>query len=692
MKTVVALVLILVLCASCFTITGCAKENPGYSTEEHVTINTAILYNKLRVTFTAADGSTPYLAANGKTYNIGDFKPVWEELQNRLNFTINDVAVASAKATNDSFDELKLTNFEGVNMLNAGTSRIIEYGQKGSFVDISQYLDNMPNLKKFLDTNPGVAQQIKAGDGKTYYVPYFDGFDDIEKTFIMRADWVEKLLDGDAQTYDTATELENTYYTNYMPASTTDKPIVVDAVKADGTGTQKITKKYAKNVVLLQNALAEKNGKTLTEALKSYIDSTYGKTYAKRSDLFCGQDAAWDADELVALLRCVITNTELLTGQTENQVVGFWPREYTTNRTSELVRLAAIWGIRGLESRSNWFYIDDNGELQDSRLDMETMDGIEKLNQLYKEGLILKDFDKAESSGAANGNHRDALCKANLGFMTYDYVQTTCAVNNYKEINGVYQGFNLTPVITPVAKWGNDYYRFTESWRSVKTEGWAITSSTTGKELERCLKLVDYMYSVEGNTLMSYGPKEWIDGTIVYKGETVPKLSEIALTELNTLAKGNYTNFYRMWLGGTFPVGYIKQQGMEYQTVAENGKVGLEKVENAIALGVIKHVVFDTTKLEGHKSWMITPTSYALDDQDNTLINDECQSLSSNFNPGSKASNVVLFINYIINGFEGTDASGAKLLSKQGLIDQIVTWGGQKFENIHQAAYADMIK
>ena len=173
------------------------------------------------------------------------------------------------------------------------------------------------------------------------------------------------------------------------------------------------------------------------------------------------------------------------------------------------------------------------------------MDGIERLNQLYKEKLILQDFNDNSATSGGSGKYREDLCKDNLGFMTYDYNQTTTILNRAHEEE--HEGFNLAPVMPAIANWLNDgkYFHFTESIRSVKTEGWGITTNATGNVLYKALQLFDYFWSEEGNRLMSYGPEAWIDGTIEYMGRTVPKLSAKALEELATLAAGNYTNYYR---------------------------------------------------------------------------------------------------------------------------------------------------
>ena len=134
----------------------------------------------------------------------------------------------------------------------------------------------------------------------------------------------------------------------------------------------------------------------------------------------------------------------------EYDAVPFYVRKYQAGRVQQMFSFMNIWGVKGLESRSNWFYIDENGELQDGRFQPELLDGVERLNMLYKEGLILQDFDKDESTAGLNGgDHRARLSNDNLGFMTFDYCQTTTVYNDTVSI----EGFNLTPVIPPVADW-----------------------------------------------------------------------------------------------------------------------------------------------------------------------------------------------------------------------------------------------
>ena len=371
--------------------------------------------------------------------------------------------------------------------------------------------------------------------------------------------------------------------------------------------------------------------------------------------------------------------------------MGFFPRKYQAGRIHQLFSLMEIWGVKGQESRSNYFYFDDEGKLVDGRFTPEAMDGLERLNMLYNEGLILKDFDKDESTAGLNGgDHRARLYNSNLGFLTLDYNQTTTVYNDSVDI----EGFDVTPILPPVADWNKDgkYYQFVSSWRSVKTDGWAILSKLANDpaKLNRALALFDFLYSPEGNTLFSYGPEAWIDGEIEYNGKMVPKLSDAALTELKELANGNYTNYYRKWLGATLPIGYVKEQGMEYQTVPDKGKVGLNYILRACELGTVKHLV-PTLKDGMPASMMMVPTAFALTAEEEQLITDSCDDLIVSFRDGNNDTDRIIFTDYVINGFGGTDANGNKLFDKEGLIDYLYnTLNGKIFDACYESAYGRM--
>lgn len=663
---------------------------------ENVTLDMSVFYNNsvyMKYTVDGGNGKpqSEYNAADGKTYREGDWKPTWAELQKRLNFTINDVVPTDAKNVAAAYTTLEAQGFEGVDIMVAPAAKVSDAGvTNGTFLNLNKYLDKMPNFAKFLNENTIVKTSITSGDGGIYYAPYFDGYNDIERMFMVRIDWVQKLLDDDAATYDTARTVD-TYYQPYMPETLDTK---VTSVKADGSATQEITVKYDKNIISIQNALDVKNGETLTKALKDYIDSTYGNQFAKRSDLFCGQDASYNADELVALMRCVLANPQLLSGQSEMDVVPFFPRKYQAGRVQQLFSIAEMWGVRGLESRNGYFYINENGELCDARYDMAMMDALERMNAMYKEGLILQDFDKDESTKGLDGSeHRARLLQANLGFCTYDYNQTTTVYNTLDE---KIDGFNFGVILPPVADWDNNgsYYRNTASWRSVKTDCWTILAKVADNEakLNRALALFDYLYSEEGNRLMSFGPEAWIDGTIMYNGKEVPKLNEKTLTELKELANGNYTNYYRMWLGAAFPIGYVKEQGMEFQTVHEKGKPGLEYILNACNLGAMRHLVVSESDAKSKADTMV-PTTFALSKMEVTMINDNCADLNNAFKNGNNDTDRIFFTDYVIYGFGGTDANGNKLLDKQGVIDYLYKdLKGETHLACHQSAYDRMLE
>ena len=200
----------------------------------------------------------------------------------------------------------------------------------------------MPNFKSYLEANPIVLLSV-TGNTKTgaiYFSPYFDGVNDIERMPLMRVDWAAKLLDGEGAF--AAEESGTTAAPVYEPYMPTSGQLGLETPTADGTATEMVTKDYDAygNIIAKMNEKGAMSGVEAVNMLREYIDKTYNGYYGiKRSDLFIGQNAAWDADELVALLRCVVANAKTLNGT--DTVCGLFSREDNNNqRKIDLYRLA----------------------------------------------------------------------------------------------------------------------------------------------------------------------------------------------------------------------------------------------------------------------------------------------------------------------------------------------------------------
>ncbi len=531
--------------------------------------------------------------ANGKTYHTGDLKPTWVEVEERLGMKFEDKYQGNKASDEYKFWQDRLGE---VDMISGTASQLTESGVAGNLINIADYLDLMPNFKAYLEANPIVRLSI-TGDtttGAIYFSPYFDGVDDIERMPLMRTDWVEKLLNGAGEfTADACGNLNAAAYEPYMPTS---GKISVEVVKADGSAVETIEKNYDKagNIVKVMNdalAAGTVDGVQAVNMLRKYIDEAYNGYYGEnRADLFIGQNAAWDADELVALLRCVVANARTLNGT--DSVQGLFSREDDNNqRRVDMFRFCGtLFGVRGLESRQDYLYVGTDGKLHDARQEADTYVALERMNDLVQEGLISKSFiDSSKESSAT-------MLENDLGFMHYDYNQTQTVYNATKLQNGE----KYMAVMVPVARWNDGeekFMRFTESWRSVKTDGWAISKAGVADNQDKlyaALKLIDYAYSYEGQILMSYGPDEFIktnaDGSYVtfnFNGTQMPVIADATYDELWEKASGNYTNYARQYLGST--LSFLKSQAFEYQCTHVVGKEGAGYISTAIGLGVIKH-------------------------------------------------------------------------------------------------------
>ena len=641
----------------------------GYQKKEHaISFSNADYIKEL-------DGTTGQITLpDGVTYREGDLKPTWQQISNDLKINFKDLFTGAGSAKNE-FNAWK-AKLEEVDIVAGATTVLQEAGAQGDLVDIAQFLDKMPNFKAYLDANTIVRLSI-TGDTKTgaiYFSPYFDGVDDIERYPLVRSDMVVALLDGTTEYKGANRALAAASYQPYMP---TEGKVEIESLNADGTATQKITKDYskAKNIIVQMNEALAKGtltGDAAVAMFRKYIDDMYGTTYANRSDLFLGYDAAWDADELVALLRCAVASLNDTDGKA---ISGLFSRESSNlQRNVDLFRFAgSLFGVRGLEARSDYLYFDSEGELHSARSEEDTYLAMERLNALYKEGLLTIGDDVKSTD----------RIKKNAGIVSYDYCQTQTIINN-----SLAEGAEYTCMMVPVAKWfdgteGGNWMRFTESWRSVKTDAWAISkagvSNSDGSyntdKLNAALKLIDFAFSVQGQITMSYGSdafikvkdatvevKTWEDvakkyETFNFNGTQMPVVTDEMYADLQARAGGNYTNYARYYLGSTLN-GFPKSQAFEYQCTHEIGKKGAAKVSAAIGLGTVKHPVLGIAENMWYTS---IPTSFPQTATQNTMISGY-KELTDCFSTSKDKNNILINMikdGYNIKEFEGLNVSSA---------------------------------
>ena len=639
--------------------------------------------DKTGMRFTADLAGEGITLADGKTYNSGDFKPTWQAVQEILGITIEDFYQGKSASNEYDYWDAQL---DQIDMLSGTASKLSENGQKGKLVNIAQYLDQMPNFKAYLEANPIVRLSITgaaAGPnaGAIYFSPYFDGVDDIERMPLMRTDWVEKLLNGEEE-FTAEAGSKNTASPVYQPYMPTSGKVVVDVVNAAGDALEKVTKDYDAygNIVAKMNEAGSMDGVTAVNMLREYIDKTYNGYYGTdRANLFVGQNAAWDADELVALLRCVVANPQTLNGT--DSVQGLFSRQDKDNqRRVDMFRFAgSLFGVRGLESRLDYLYVGNDGELHDARSEEAAYVAVSRMHDMVLEGLISKAFVNQEDVKTED------YLKDDSGFMHYDYNQTQTAYN----ATALQEGEKYMAVMVPVARWndgnGEQFMRFTESWRSVKTDGWGISvDGVKGNDdkLNACLKLIDFAYSPEGQVLMSYGPDEFIkhdaSGNIEYftfNGEQWPVIADATYDELWSLANGNYTNYARQYIGST--LSFVKSQAFEYQCTHVVGKEGAGYISTAIALGTIKHPELE---LASNPWYTSVPTVLPQEVAETNAINEltELSASAGNFsssNASDSNSGVNLFVDVICNGFTGEAGADAAATANKVLND----WGGSTY-------------
>lgn len=530
------------------TTTAVVMEDVELSDE--LKLNIALGNNNRTITYQQA---TPMTMPDGTVIAQGDLKPTWQYFQEMIGVNLVDTAVQDQKAT-EMIDIAAALSFSEATVYggNSIAEKLMNYGALGYFINLNDYRAQMPNFDAYLTENPNIAKAITAYDGGIYHVPYAAELGNYARVFLLREEWTTALLDSD----------------DAIVAETATLDVAYDSYW-DGN-------RHGANVIDLQNDAASGtlSADVARTTLIDYIKATYPE-YSNPSELYLGDDAQYDMDELVALLRVVKlspnTLTKLSTGDVvEDAIISpYFVRK--SKYREDMLRLINYFGgqrVYGSDSYAARFYTDADGVLQYSYAEEGFMEGVEQLNAMFTEGLIHSEFaDESNKDDFRKAFVTNDATEGHLqyGFMTGDWIASTTAANE-----------DMMAVLPPVTTLENHdgFVHYVENTRVIKPDGWAISAASSEEEINSALALVDFIFTEEGHQAQNYGiPSILAEGETFQgsDGNSYPKFGEWIYTNATELKSGDFSGFLRDFVGSHIPIGYQKEIGFELQYTKNNG-------------------------------------------------------------------------------------------------------------------------
>jgi len=584
--------------------------------------------------------------AGGELLNQGALLPTWKYYQSQLKTTIRDAANYSDAKDDGTYTTAKNNNFKSLSdntqemdLFYNTTSNMKKMFNDGEATNLMPYIKagKMPYFEDFLKNNDYIRQMIAVNYGTEeeaiYYTPYFDGYNAIERMLIMDTAMTKTVLDAESfNDFDTTTNgsgaAENTLQApKYQPFMDAEFNLPADenfTVNVSVNGElQQITLNKRENIIKAQNALLAKGctGKELAEQLAAYIKDVFADGFTKGiytnpSDVYVSESAAYNADELIALMRVIKANPGKITGDKDAEIEILCPRGQDNGRVENMADFMSIWGVQGLDGEDSMLYFDAEGKLSDAGSTKGTYDGLNLLSQIYDEGLVLENFyikGSLGKTGYLNKYFGKTSDDGGYGFMLYDFSASTTAMNT-KDEDGVgtadskragnfkdtsYTG--LMPVVTPLSYWqdkvadnetdladhtNKTLKRYAESNRALKGNSWCIPSNSDNKE--RAAMLMDFLFSAEGKRANDFATSAyWAEEFTSYAGETTPQFNAKTKKMISESAT-DFWSFLRGYLGSTHGVGYVRSKTINYLATNKYGKIGSVNIESAIASGAVE--------------------------------------------------------------------------------------------------------
>jgi putative aldouronate transport system substrate-binding protein len=643
-------------------------------------------------------GGTKYTTVDGRILTSGEtLTPVWQDIASNNNITFKDGAPTGSD-TKTVMANIITSDYVGNNNLDVqllqitANSTFTDAVNAGAFVNLKEHINDMPNLKAWLKDHPSLAEQLTLNADTDlegyYYTPYFDGLDQVECGFNMNIDIARALLDDNPTSvdysyqdgelnnnvaayvngnFDTTAFKELKYTKAYIP-SINQEIAVADANGKATKFTVKIDE--GQDIITRMNNLTTKNGATFVQCLKTYIDDVYGsqigegKIWKNRSEIFTGVNAAYNADELIALFRCVKANPGYLTGDATAKMVPFFPRTAEGNRIASFLKLTQIWGQRINSGEQGGFWFNAEGKLVDGYAQEYSLYTLDLLRQLQEEGLFPESVKWMQDGAKLTADYRATTMTLGQGFMTYDYNNVAAFNADKYSTDAGNKCYNMVGVLPALAKWqfntedgtlatknkivgaSSDntysYTRFTDDDRSLKDGGWAIVAKNVKDDevLLKCLEIMDYLYTPEGSVQECFGYNDnasdevkatgWVkgdNGKYIQQdkdGNYYVNLSKKFIDEQVAMTGGTWHDFMTMYWGGCLGIGNIRSNYLEAQLTGTRQIVATNKYTAAMAAGAMY-----LAKTSGSNFLKVVPTTTSLSTTESDAVNTSAKNLTN---------------------------------------------------------------
>ena len=190
--------------AMLFSFAGCLggvpEETPVLMEQEDITIENlveiedGIVYETWGKRLTEEDVTIKIFARQDSGSVVVEEAPFWQEMAKMTGVTI----VGTADGDLDEVSDLYIHAYDGLNSDIVSVSHLAEemsyIASDGKFLDLNDYLDYMPNLRRFIETEMGrqVYEMLLAPDGAFYLIPSVESFSQTHVP-VIRKDWLDEL-------------------------------------------------------------------------------------------------------------------------------------------------------------------------------------------------------------------------------------------------------------------------------------------------------------------------------------------------------------------------------------------------------------------------------------------------------------------------------------------------------------------